>query len=884
MKNFFYVQSILLLLLNSNLLHAQTTKFLVGKIYNIEGYSLNNASVIVKEADKIVGYAITKNSGTYVINFIYNTKSRYYLEVSHIAYQTFRKEIIFSVNNDSIVIDVKLLKIINDLPNVTIKNNKFIIAKSKDTLEYNVKRFNAQPQSKLEDLLRMISDFRVYDDGTITFKGKEIKKILIEGEDLTGSNYTLLSKNLNSNLVEKIQVIQNFNENRLENEIIKSNELALNLKVQNNNKISGGVTYGNSLTGRFLLDNNLLMIKKKIKSLLFLNSNNVARIFMHKQINEDVDEVGFKKITDEVPIELTELQKPSIRTEYLNNNNDFGVNFSNAISVNNNVRIKLQSTFLTEKNALNNESYDNILLPDTNWITKTIEAKKDNNNTFFNKLTIVHDNGGNNVGSFNFSVNANKSIFNYNNQTSISFLDDRAEKLNLNTLKLNINGYESFKLKKGKVLTFLSSVNYKQDNLSYALKTDRLKFFFNSNNVLNNNLQQTSYNFFNSNLATRIVGRLSNKITYSYGIHFVNTNLIAYNKINLITSNYIDTNILNSKQRYLEYKQGIFSNFNYTANRKLNINTSVYLGLGANSLQWSKTNYFLLPKVYVALSYMLSSSNELNFNYKYVNDFTSLNTYFNDTTLSGGNNIKFGNKDIRPSTLSEFNFSYNTSNIIKNSAFSIRAHFSKQNRLYTTEAILNPVITILQFRSFDNNYTFFVNTNLSQYLNFIKSKLTYRLDIRNTRTNIFLNNLPLSIFSTTLTNEFNLVSGFEGKLNFEATYNVFIQKNKNDNFINKPVFLSNTLSSASFKLKYNFTNKLYSNFLINQYYYSANKFTSADFFASGRLKRNLSLSLTVHNIFNQHFFVQEFVQTNSITTNSFAVVTRYLLLRCNVSF
>ncbi len=55
-----------------------------------------------------------------------------------------------------------------------------------------------------------------------TFNGKEVDRILIEGEDLTEKNYQLLSRNLNANLVDKVQVINNFSTDRLLKEVDNS--------------------------------------------------------------------------------------------------------------------------------------------------------------------------------------------------------------------------------------------------------------------------------------------------------------------------------------------------------------------------------------------------------------------------------------------------------------------------------------------------------------------------------------------------------------------------------------------------------------------------------------------------------------------------------------
>jgi len=122
------------------------------------------------------------------------------------------------------------------MPDIIIKSEPGITIK-KDTTEYLAKNFKTNETRKVEDLLKNINGFSITPDGKISYNGKIISALLINGDDLVQDQYTLLSKNLSADIVDKIQVIENYNKNRLVGSISKSGEIAINLKLDK--KING---------------------------------------------------------------------------------------------------------------------------------------------------------------------------------------------------------------------------------------------------------------------------------------------------------------------------------------------------------------------------------------------------------------------------------------------------------------------------------------------------------------------------------------------------------------------------------------------------------------------------------------------------------------------
>lgn len=81
-----------------------------------------------------------------------------------------------------------------------------------DTIEYNADSFKVTEGSMLEDLLKKMPGVEVDDDGKVTINGKEIKKVLVDGKEFFSDDPKVASKNLPSNMVDKVQVLDRLSE------------------------------------------------------------------------------------------------------------------------------------------------------------------------------------------------------------------------------------------------------------------------------------------------------------------------------------------------------------------------------------------------------------------------------------------------------------------------------------------------------------------------------------------------------------------------------------------------------------------------------------------------------------------------------------------------
>ncbi|MDR3137621.1 MAG: TonB-dependent receptor [Tannerellaceae bacterium] len=83
-------------------------------------------------------------------------------------------------------------------PEVSVRN---------DTMVYNADSYKVGEGQVLEDLLKKMPGVEVSDEGTITVNGKTVKRIMVDGKEFFSADPKVASKNLPSNMVDKVQVL-----------------------------------------------------------------------------------------------------------------------------------------------------------------------------------------------------------------------------------------------------------------------------------------------------------------------------------------------------------------------------------------------------------------------------------------------------------------------------------------------------------------------------------------------------------------------------------------------------------------------------------------------------------------------------------------------------
>ncbi len=268
----------MLLILNGlgGLLTAQSLKLLRGSVRDTLGKPVPFATLVTQKTDSstILTFGNTDSEGRFQLNS--PSLDRFVLKVASLGFET--KILWIESKNIDKSVDIVLNYKGFVLKEAVVTASSKVVERG-DTTTFKADAFRDSTERNLEQLLAKIPGIDVNKNtGVITVQGKAIKKILIEGDDLTGRNYQLLSQNMAADIVDKIQIIDRFNDNRLLKGLKKTDDKVINITLKDNRKslLFGNATLGFGNDWRTDNNVNLLTIGKRIKMINLGSFNTIG--------------------------------------------------------------------------------------------------------------------------------------------------------------------------------------------------------------------------------------------------------------------------------------------------------------------------------------------------------------------------------------------------------------------------------------------------------------------------------------------------------------------------------------------------------------------------------------------------------------------------------
>ena len=130
------------------------------------------------------------------------------------------------------------------LQTVTVKAPK--IRQSNDTVSFLVSAFADQSDRVIGDVLKKMPGIEVDDGGGISYNGKSISHLYVEGMDLLQGRYGLATKNLPNKAVGVVEVLKNHQPIKVLKDKVFTDAVSINLKLT---KEAKGVLTGSALAG-----------------------------------------------------------------------------------------------------------------------------------------------------------------------------------------------------------------------------------------------------------------------------------------------------------------------------------------------------------------------------------------------------------------------------------------------------------------------------------------------------------------------------------------------------------------------------------------------------------------------------------------------------------
>lgn len=319
---------------------AQNTITIRGKVRNYANKEALASCIVLAKSVETNYYAITGMDGAFEIKLQLVPEAGVHVFISFklIGFSSFDTSLkvsktIFDLNT------IYLKEEYTTLNSVLVKSQPVLI--NGDTTTLDVKSFSNKLDNSLEDVLRKMPGFELNGAGDITFNGKRIENILIDGDELT-NNYKQISKNIGPEMLDKVQMIDKYNGNSALKGLANSGNQMMNLKLKNPKKLKafGTAKAGVGVEDKQKLAANIFVLKNNYKSLMIAAHNNIGET-PYGEVTSDGDNALVKDYDFDisaVPLYINQDQLFN-RPSFFANNSTTLFNRSNLAVLNNNFKI-----------------------------------------------------------------------------------------------------------------------------------------------------------------------------------------------------------------------------------------------------------------------------------------------------------------------------------------------------------------------------------------------------------------------------------------------------------------------------------------------------------------------------------------------------------------
>ncbi len=407
---------------------------------------------------------------------------------------------------------------------------------SNDTISYNVGSFTNHQDRVIIDVIKKLPGMDVDQHGKISYNGKAISNLYIDGDNILDDRYNLATNSLPVSMVDKIQLLQNDQPIKILKNITSSDNIALNLSLKDSarTRLFGQAKIGAGIEGVEENDITGMIFKKKIKfinSFKINNSGNNLQEEVMEQNQSDylarIEKIPVKPIINlgvNVPADLT-------KQRYLFNN-ALLVNTNTLINLKKDIRLKTNIYYLKDKQNNTFQSLTNIYL-----LNDTIHYKEhQNSNSELNKIYTQ------------INLNINKPKYYLNNSALINYNAENDEGhilTNGSNVEQHLQNHSVEISNEFSYIKYLSHTNIIEgySYLDYSKRPESFNVIPGLyNSLLNNNFSYGILNqeialptYYNYNLISLIKSHKNISQVFSLGSIFQSQ--ILTTKLNLLQSN-----------------------------------------------------------------------------------------------------------------------------------------------------------------------------------------------------------------------------------------------------------------------------------------------------------------------------------------------------------
>lgn len=259
--------------------------------------------------------------------------------------------------NFEIIVDNRAV----ELKEVVVKSKK--IYSQGDTINYNVGSFLSQTDQSIADVLKKMPGISVSDAGQISYQGKPIKNLYIEGLDLMKGHYGIATNNIDPNNIATVQVLENHQDIKALKGLRPEEQASINLRLKESVK---GVfnliaTLGGGYGDEGLWNNSAIAtyFRRNSQFLATYKGNNTGEDLSQELYSFDNDYSRTSNISS-----ISMPSAPDIDKRFYYFNRSHNATFNNVYRVGKSGEFGINAAYLNDRDTRRNSSSTTNFLPD----------------------------------------------------------------------------------------------------------------------------------------------------------------------------------------------------------------------------------------------------------------------------------------------------------------------------------------------------------------------------------------------------------------------------------------------------------------------------------------------------------------------------------------
>lgn len=865
---------------------------IAGILKDEQGQVLASLNVVLKNesTNSIVAYGFSDVNGFYSIKT--NKTGKFILNISGLAYEPLAIEIEITADIKTVNKNFTLKYKPFELEEVALKIEKPIVIK-KDTIVFNAKSFLKGNEVVVEDLLKNIPGVDVTSQGTVKVNGREVEKIMIEGDDLFEKGYTILTKNMSVYAIDKVQLLQNYSSNKHLKNIEHSDNVALNLTINENMKSQwfGDVSLGYGIVSenRHALRGNLIRVNKKSKFYLMGNADNVGESNLenvNQIIRPNNNNTTQSPGNNENALSFISINQvlPNLANQRININNAELLSLNGIIALTS--KTKLKTLFLLNSDENTFFQSDFLFFNDGQTIFQNQENKetKKTTQTGFTKFDITYDVLPTKTIEFSsawlLSSENYKTDLIFNQVNTNEILKNKIE-----TIDQKITFSQKIGNKKALIITarYLNEMkpqSYLLNNFTY----ENL-FVSQANKLLQNSKDRMQFFGLESHLYSKYQN--NSLLDWKLGYQMRGDKLVS--DLQLFENDILAATPSDFRNELIYTNHDFYANGKYTylwRNFKLipQLGLHQYSIISKESVYKQKQNPFVVnPRM--GIEWEINQKNKINFAYSFNSSKPTLSDVYTNYIYTNFGLFSKGNKHWETLDTSNLMLEYELGNWGEKFFANTMIMYSKDYNFITTNAVINPNYTLSE-KIYSNDKDFLYYTSqLNRYIKPLATNLKITIDGSYIT---FKNIVNHSNLREVLNNSFNY--GIEFRSGFSGIFNYNFGTKWNRNTVISDVTSTSNDNISFLDLLFMSKKRFKVNIMSERYFFgNLEKENSTYYFLDATAKYTLSenkiaFTFVANNILNTTIFRNYIVNDVFISKHEFRLMPSYFMLKFDYRF